>query len=123
MIILRSDLKETIRSAVKELYDAPDKHNFGSHRVKVYVSPAGRLYHTIQQSDWTNEGDLEILRFNYTCPAYNTEQAFLDECNYIGTIADWDWDNFTSGEDFNNYVEELFDKAKEKCWELDIQIF
>ena len=123
MKILRLDLKDIIRLAVEELYDAPDKHNFDSHRVKVYISPAGRLYHTIQQSDWTNVGDLEILRFDYTCPTYDTDQDLLDEYNYIGTITDWDWDTFTSGEDFYNYVEELFYKAKEKCCELGIETF
>lgn len=120
--ISKSKLKDIIKEAVAELKNAFDKHNCGSDRVKIYINEKGELYQTIQQANWTNQGDTEILRFEYSRPEYDTAQDMLDENEYEGTIAEWDWDNFTYGEDYMNYVEELLDRAIENCREREIEL-
>jgi hypothetical protein len=83
--ISKSELKDIIKEAVNELKNAYDKHNCGSDRVKIYINEEGKLYHTIQQSNWTNQGHTEILRFEYSRPTYeNTTQEMLDESEFEG---------------------------------------
>lgn len=121
--ISKSELKDIIKEAVNELKNAFDKHNCGSDRVKIYINEKGELYHTIQEANWTNQGHTEILRFKYSRPEYNsTTQEMLDENQFEGTIAEWDWDNFTCSEDYMNYVEELLAQAIENCFEREIEI-
>ena len=121
--ISREDLKEVIILGVNELEHAFDKHNCGSDMVKVYLNGDSELYHTIQQSNSWNQGDTEILSFEYSRPEYNsTTQEMLDDSDYKGTIAAWDWENFTCSDDFDNYVEELLYKAIDGCMYLDIEI-
>lgn len=121
--ISKSELKDMISEAVNELKNAYDKHNCGSDRVKIYVNEDGELYHTIQQANWSNQGHTEILRFEYSRPEYDsTTQEMLDENGFEGTIAEWDWDNFTYGEDYSNYVEQLLDQAIENCRGREIEV-
>jgi hypothetical protein len=120
--ISKSELKDLIKEAINELKNAYDKHNCGSDRVKIYVNEYGELYHTIQQANSFNQGHSEILRFEYSRPEYDTTQDMLDEAEFEGTIEEWDWDNFTCGEDYMNYVEELLDKAVENCREIEIEL-
>lgn len=118
----KTELKEIIKLGVNELQNAYDKHNCGSDRVKIYLNKDGVLYHTIQQSNWTNQGHTEIIRFEYSRPDYDTDQSLLDESGFEGTIAEWDWYNFTAGEDYMNYVEQLLDQAIENCREKGIEV-
>jgi hypothetical protein len=120
--ISKSELKEIIKEAVNELKNAYDKHNCGSDRVKIYINEDGELYHTIQQSNWTNQGHDCILSFEYSRPEYDTDQEMLDESGFEGTIAEWDWDTFTCGEEYMNYVESLLDEAVENCRDREIEL-
>ena len=121
--VLKKELKDIIKEAVSELKNAYDKHNCGSDKVKIYVNEEGELYHTIQQANWSNQGHTEILRFEYSRPEYDsTTQEMLDENEFTGTTAEWDWDNFTCGEDYSNYVEQLLDEAIENCREREIEV-
>lgn len=122
MEISRLELRKKIIEAVSELYDAPDKHNCGSDMVKVYINERAELYVVVQSSMYSNGDDEVIVSFRWSRPDYNTDQELLDQNEYTGTVAEWDWDNFTCGEDFNNYVEELLDKAIEMCYEHDIEV-
>ena len=120
--VLKSELKDIIEKAVNELKNAYDKHNCGSDRVKIYLNEEGEMYHTIQQSNWSNQGHTEILRFEYSRPEYDTTQDMLDEAEFEGTIEEWDWDNFTCSVDYSNYVERLLDEAIENCIEREIEV-
>jgi hypothetical protein len=42
--------------------------------------------------------------------------------NLKGTIAEWDWDIFTCGEEYMNYVEQLLDEAVENCRDREIEL-
>jgi hypothetical protein len=118
--ISKKELKSKIEEVVNELQNAPDKHNCGGYMVKVYLNEEGELYHTIQQENWWNQGDTEILRAEYSRPDYDTTQDMLDEAEYEGTIAEWDWENFTAGDDYSNYIEELLDRAMDNCRDKEI---
>lgn len=37
-------------------------------------------------------------------------------------IAEWDWDTFTCGEEYMNYVESLLDEAVENCRDREIEL-
>lgn len=119
MKISKSQLEAAITEAIKELKNANDKHNCGSDRVKIYINENGELYHTIQQANWSNQGDTEILSFEYSRPDYNTEQSLLDENDFDGTIAEWDWDNFIGSSDSIDYTERLLEEAIHNCIYID----
>jgi len=123
MEISKLKLQEVVEEAINELKNALDRHNCGADRVKIYINEKSELYHTIQQANWHNQGHTQILSFGYSRPEYDsTTQEMLDECGFEGTIAEWDWEMFTMGEDYNNYVEQLLDQAIEMCNELEIEI-
>ena len=121
-IINKEALKEAIENAVNELKGAPDRHNCGNYKVKIYHDGDAELYHTIQQGNWYNQGHELIIQFEYSRPDYDTDQTLLDENDYEGSIADWDWENFTAGEDFSNFVEQQLDQAIENCREMEIEV-
>ena len=117
--LTRSELKVIIQNAVNQLQFAEDKHNCGSERVKIYLNEDGELYYTVQDANSTNQGHNELIRFEYSRPDYNTNQEILDENQNTGTIAEWDWEMFTCGEDYDNYCEQLLDLLIESFDTLD----
>jgi hypothetical protein len=122
MQVSKSNLKKVIMDAVNTLQHAPDRHNCGSERVKIYINETGELYHTIQSSSTSYQDQEMILSFQYSRPEYNGSIEAMQECEYEGTIEEWDWENFTAGEDYINYVERLLEESIDNCRDRDIEI-
>ncbi len=110
-------LEQEVSKAVLLLENAPDSHNCGSFRVKIYWN-GETLYHCVQQANSWNPDDTEILSFEYSRPEYDTTQELLDECEFEGTIEEWDWDNFLQ-EDIYKFIDRLLEDGKENLLKLE----
>lgn len=115
--ITESNLRETIEDAVDLLENANDRHNTNGDYVKVVINEEGDLGAVIQQLNWWTPGDIEVIRFEYSRPEYDTEQELLDKCGFEGTIEEWDWDNFSNSNDYSDFVDQLMGTAFENSGE------
>ena len=101
-----------IKNAVNLLKDAPDKHN-SSDKVKIYLMEDGLSTHILSKNWNIQDGQL-ICQFDYSRPEYEGSEEAMKNCDFDGTVAEWDWDNFTGGEDYYRYCERLLEEAKER---------
>ena len=93
-----------IEEAVSQLKFA---ENNSGEQIVIHMDE-GKMFWVVRDDETTYLDRYGIAEFQYLRPDYNTKQCVLDDADFKGTIAEWEWTTFIIGSDFSDFCEAIF---------------